>query len=172
MVQPSNEPIIFVFATNESASDWSGRAKIALEQYGASMDVLHGHCGQSYAINTHNRLGKPLPDELVEQQINQFREFVAANPQNTYLITPIGSLKPVCGNCRHREFRGAVPVAKEILGNCAFEPNAFWFGPTAQCKNHQHAFTLRPAVAPAPTETDWRASGSNKKADRPVDTPI
>lgn len=166
------KPVIFVFASTEADIAWTGRAKTALERYGAQTDVTRGLCGQSYAINTHGHLNQAHKEEFVEEEIKTFLAFARANPDHAFLITRIGSLRPTCGNCAHREFRGAVPPARETLGNCAFEPDGYWFGTRAECKNHQHIFTMCPATQPPPTATGWSDSGSHKKAARPVDTPI
>jgi hypothetical protein len=172
MNQTSKPTPIFVFASTEAESEWTGRAKIALEHYGASMDVTQGFCGQSYAICTHNRFGKPFSEEIVNQQIQSFRQFTLDHPEMEFCIAHIGSMRAICGNCKHREYRGPRPASKEVLGNCPFEPNGYWFGPNYDCTNHQHRFTAAPMPDPSPIAMGWSDSGSTQKAARPVDTPI
>lgn len=81
---------VFVFGSNEGGLHMGGAAKVAYDKFGAKWFKHEGLAGQSYAIPTLTvTLGK-LPMVRLRKYIKNFLAFAAANPNLTFLVTPIG----------------------------------------------------------------------------------
>ena len=88
---------IFVFGSNLSGRHGAGAAKYAHERYGAEYGVGVGRTGCSYAIPTKDFSLKTLTLEAIEQHITDFIKHAYANPDDEFLLTPIG-----CGLAGYR----------------------------------------------------------------------
>lgn len=76
---------IFVFGCRRSGRHYEGAANFAREHFGAIVGQGEGLQGQSYAIPT---AGVGLG--WIRHAVNLFTEFAAANPDNKFLVTPVG----------------------------------------------------------------------------------
>jgi hypothetical protein len=88
---------IFVFGSNLAGRHGAGAAKYAHERYGAEYGVGVGRTGCSYAIPTKDFSLKTLTLEAIEQHIADFIKYAYANPDDEFLLTPIG-----CGLAGYR----------------------------------------------------------------------
>lgn len=88
--------MIFVFGSNLSGIHGAGAAKYALEKEGAVWGQGIGLQGNSYAIPTKNHKIQTMTLDEIRPHILDFLEHAKANPQNVYMLTPIG-----CGLAGH-----------------------------------------------------------------------
>lgn len=95
---------IFVFGSTLGGAHRGGAAKLAVEQFGAIMGQGEGLQGRSYAIPS---MLKSISS--VQQHVNKFLQFAAANPQWNFLVTKVG-----CGRAGFKEEEIA-PLFAEAL---------------------------------------------------------
>ena len=81
---------IFVFGTDKKGSQKYGAAGLAAKRFGAKIGVVEGKTGDCYALPTK---GFSIID--LQHAVTRFKNYVDANPQFIYLITPVG-----CGHAR------------------------------------------------------------------------
>lgn len=64
-------------------------------------------------------------------------------------------LQTRCGDCIHRQYRLPRPPSRSVIGQCAFEIDAYWFGTDHDCHNHQFARVdaEHPSQQPTPVIT-------------------
>jgi hypothetical protein len=89
---------IFVFGTDKKGSQKYGASGLAAKKFGAQIGVVEGKTGDSYALPTK---GFSISD--LSNAVSRFKDFVDANKQFSYLVTPVG--------CGHAGFN-ASEVAK------------------------------------------------------------
>jgi len=83
---------VFVFGSNTQGRHGKGAAKQAL-QFGAEYSKAYGRQGQTYAIVT-KELRKTMPPitlEAIHTQLELLAEVAECNPQNEFLLTPVGT---------------------------------------------------------------------------------
>ena len=88
---------IFVFGSNLAGRHGAGAAKFAHERYDAEYGVGVGRTGCSYALPTKDFWLKTLTLEAIEQHIADFIKHAEENPDDDFLLTPIG-----CGLAGYR----------------------------------------------------------------------
>jgi hypothetical protein len=88
---------IFVFGSNLAGRHGAGAAKYAYERYGAEYGIGFGKTGCAYAIPTKDQNLKTLPLDKIEHYIKNFISYAYANPDDEFLLTPIG-----CGLAGYR----------------------------------------------------------------------
>ena len=88
---------IFVFGSNLAGRHGAGAAKYAREHYGAEYGVGVGRTGYAYALPTKDRDLNTLPLDQIEMFIKQFLKHAKENPNDEFLLTPIG-----CGLAGYR----------------------------------------------------------------------
>ena len=76
---------IFVFGTDKKGSQKYGASGIAAKRFGAQIGVVEGKTGDCYALPT-----KGFSLSELGNAVSRFKEFVDANMQLSYLITPVG----------------------------------------------------------------------------------
>ena len=76
---------IFVFGTDKWGSQKYGAAGTAAKKFGAQPGIIEGATGFCYALPTK---GFTITD--LRNAVLRFKEYVDKNPQQTYLITPVG----------------------------------------------------------------------------------
>lgn len=76
---------IFVFGTDKKGSQKYGAAGLAAKKFGAKFGVVEGKTGDCYALPTK---GFSIND--LQHAVTRFKDFVDANNQFIYLITPVG----------------------------------------------------------------------------------
>lgn len=78
-------------------------------------------------------------------------------------------LKERCGDCCHRQYRLPRPPSKSVIGQCAFEPDAYWFGESHDCHNHKftRVDTEHPPRQPTPVITLTPQERHTKQAAEP-----
>ena len=64
---------------------------MAVERFGAIHGEPIGIQGQSYAIPTVNTRIEKLPTRVIQAHVYKFLDFVRANPDNNFHLTPIGT---------------------------------------------------------------------------------
>ncbi len=89
---------LFVFGTDKIGSQKYGASGLAAKKFGAQIGVVEGKTGDSYALPTK---GFSISD--LSNAVSRFKDFVDANKQFSYLVTPVG--------CGHAGFN-ASEVAK------------------------------------------------------------
>lgn len=113
---------IFVFGSNLAGRHGKGAALHARQLHGAVYGQGEGRQGKSYAIPTKDYNIKTLPLDTIEQHIVIFLRHAKNNPQDTFLLTPIGT-----GLAGY-----TVPDMLEILSKHTITPNVVftkeWFG--------------------------------------------
>ena len=82
---------IFVFGSNTEGHHAGGAALMAVERFGAIHGEPIGIQGQSYAIPTVNTRIEKLPTRVIQAHVYKFLDFVRANPDNNFHLTPIGT---------------------------------------------------------------------------------
>lgn len=88
---------IFVFGSNLAGRHGAGAAKYAREHYGAEYGVGIGRTGCAYAIPTKDHSLNTLSLVSIEKFIREFIQHVEENPDDEFLLTPIG-----CGLAGYR----------------------------------------------------------------------
>lgn len=81
---------IFVFGSNRAGVHGAGAAAHARQYYGAVMGNGEGLQGESYALPTKFDPYHTLSLDDIEAHAARFFDHAAANPQNTYRLTPVG----------------------------------------------------------------------------------
>lgn len=102
---------IFVFGSNLEGRHGKGAALFAKRFRGAKQGQGIGLQGQSYAIPTCSKPGKPLPLGVIEIHINGFLQFAKDHPELTFELTPIG-----CGLAGYRP-QEIAPMFKGVTKN-------------------------------------------------------
>jgi hypothetical protein len=82
---------VFVFGSNLAGRHGKGAALYAKQHYGAEYGIGVGRTGNAYGIPTKNYDLKVLPIVTIGEFIKQFVEYAYANPNDTFLLTPIGT---------------------------------------------------------------------------------
>lgn len=82
---------IFVFGSNLAGRHGKGAALYARNFHGAIYGKGEGRQGKSYAIPTKDFQLNTLPLSTIEQHIVVFLRHAKNNPQDTFLLTPIGT---------------------------------------------------------------------------------
>jgi hypothetical protein len=82
---------IFVFGSNLAGRHGKGAALHARNFHGAIYGKGEGRQGRSYAIPTKDYQLNTLPLTVIEQHIATFLKHARNNPQDTFLLTPIGT---------------------------------------------------------------------------------
>jgi hypothetical protein len=81
---------IFVFGSNEAGRHGAGAARRARMMWGAKIGQGVGLAGNTYAIPSKNKEIKVLPIGKIKKYVNEFIEFVKANPQLEFMLTDVG----------------------------------------------------------------------------------
>jgi hypothetical protein len=103
---------IFVFGSNRRGWHGGGAARFAHECRGAEWYVGEGLTGQSYALPTVETPGQPLPLDDVKGHVEKFKDFVRANPDMRFQVTPVG-----CGLAGFKHSQIA-PMFADAPDNC------------------------------------------------------
>jgi hypothetical protein len=82
---------IFVFGSNLAGRHGKGAALYAKQYHGAIYGQGEGRQGKSYAIPTKDYNINTLPLSTIEQYIATFLKHAKNSPQDTFLLTPIGT---------------------------------------------------------------------------------
>jgi hypothetical protein len=82
---------IFVFGSNLAGRHGKGAALCARQLHGAIYGQGQGRQGKSYGIPTKDYQLKTLPLGVIEEHIAVFIKHAKNNPQDTFLLTPIGT---------------------------------------------------------------------------------
>ena len=82
---------VFVFGSNLAGRHGKGAALFARKQYGAEYGVGEGRTGNSYAIPTKDKDLKVIGLYLIELYLAEFVTYAESNPDDTFLLTPIGT---------------------------------------------------------------------------------
>jgi hypothetical protein len=82
---------IFVFGSNLAGRHGKGAALYAKNFYGAIYGMGEGRQGRSYAIPTKDYQINTLPLDTIEKHIVTFLRHAKNNPQDTFLLTPLGT---------------------------------------------------------------------------------
>ena len=82
---------VFVFGSNLAGRHGKGAALYAKQYYGAEYGVGEGRTGNSYAIPTKDQNLKVLSLDKIEHYINNFVTYARSVPNDTFLLTPIGT---------------------------------------------------------------------------------
>lgn len=83
--------MIFVFGSNLAGRHGMGAALTAKRYWGAKKGEGLGHWGNSYAIPTKDENLKSLPLDMIGYRIKQFLQYADDNPQEYFMLTPIGT---------------------------------------------------------------------------------
>jgi hypothetical protein len=81
---------VFVFGSNLAGRHGKGAALYARRTYGAVYGVGEGRTGNSYAIPTKGHHLEILPLSEIQANLIKFAAYARANPDDTFLLTPIG----------------------------------------------------------------------------------
>ena len=81
---------IFVFDSNLSGKHGAGDSGFALANYGAVYGQSEGLQGESYAIPTHDKRGRPLPLDKIEMYVKRFIGYANRHPEYRYTVSTIG----------------------------------------------------------------------------------
>lgn len=81
---------VFVFGSNLAGRHGKGAALHAAKHYGAERGVGRGVTGGAYAIPTKDSKLASLPFDVVAKGIADFLDHAKSNPQETFLLTPVG----------------------------------------------------------------------------------
>lgn len=76
---------VFVFGTDRKGSQRYGAAGLAAKKFGAQVGVIDGPTGSCYALPTK---GFSVSD--LEKAVARFIDYVNANSQFTFMVTPVG----------------------------------------------------------------------------------
>lgn len=88
------EGSVFVFGSNTEGIHGTGSASTAINEFGAIWGKPYGRQGASYAICTTDLTsGDRYPLHLIEEHIEEFLNYALANPEETFWVTKIGSLR-------------------------------------------------------------------------------
>lgn len=82
--------MIFVFGSNLAGIHGAGAALHARANYGAKLGEGVGRTGNAYAIPTKDKNIQTLPLNVIEKHVANFVEYAWNNPNETFLLTPIG----------------------------------------------------------------------------------
>lgn len=82
---------VFVFGSNLAGRHGKGAALYARQHYGAQYGIGKGRTGNSYAIPTKDKYLKVLSLQAIELYIAEFVAYAEDNPEDTFLLTPIGT---------------------------------------------------------------------------------
>lgn len=82
---------VFVFGSNLAGRHGKGAALFAKQHYGAEYGIGVGRTGNSYAIPTKNERLEVLSLVTIGEFIDKFIEYAYASPDDTFLLTPIGT---------------------------------------------------------------------------------
>jgi hypothetical protein len=82
---------VFVFGSNLAGRHGKGAALFAKQHYGAIPGVGVGRTGNAYGIPTKNERLEVLPLITIGEFINNFIQYAYASPDDTFLLTPIGT---------------------------------------------------------------------------------
>lgn len=104
--------MIFVFGSNLAGRHGKGAAKYAVDHFQAVYGVGEGRTGNAYAIPTKDIRIQTLPLTRIQEAVNRFLVYAAANPQETFQITRIG-----CGLAGYKDIHIA-PMFKDAPSNC------------------------------------------------------
>lgn len=106
------ENAIFVFGSNLAGRHGAGAAAAAHKHYGATMGIGSGPTGRCYAIPTKDAQIETLPLDAVQQSVEVFLTYAAANPTLTFAVTRIG-----CGLAGFTDDQIG-PMFKDAPENC------------------------------------------------------
>lgn len=82
---------IFVFGSNTAGRHGAGAARTALSRFGAIYGQGFGLQGSSYAIPTKDQVLRVLPLNIIENYVNEFKNFAQNNNQLEFNVTRIGT---------------------------------------------------------------------------------
>jgi hypothetical protein len=82
---------VVVFGANEAGIHGAGAAKDALDYYGALWGKGFGPAGRSFAIPTKDWNIQTLPLDAIGHYIRRFLAYAKAHPDDSFLVTPIGT---------------------------------------------------------------------------------
>ncbi len=82
---------IFVFGSNLAGRHAAGAALYAARHHGAIYGQGVGLQGSSYALPTKDENIKTLDLDRIDEYILEFISHATAFPDNTYLLTPVGT---------------------------------------------------------------------------------
>lgn len=119
---------VFVFGSNLRGIHGAGAAQAALK-FGAVMGRGIGLSGRTYALPTKDEKIQSMSLEDIQAHVNDFYEFVRANPQLHFLVTKVG-----CGLAGNEPTAIALLFGKRFtkLENCSL-PAEFRKAIGAQC---------------------------------------
>lgn len=106
---------VFVFGTDRRGSQRYGAAGLAANKFGAKVGVIDGPTGGCYALPTK---GFCISD--LEKAVKRFIDYVNANNQLTFLVTPVG-----CGHAGFELTRVANMFKSLINNKNVMLPEAF-----------------------------------------------
>lgn len=81
---------ILVFGCHELGKHYSGYAQTALHHFGAKLGQGEGKQGQSYGIPTIAENGEILDLTLIQNYINNFKQYAKSHPNLEFYLTEIG----------------------------------------------------------------------------------
>jgi hypothetical protein len=82
---------VFVFGSNLAGRHGKGAALFAKKHHGAEYGIGEGRTGNAYAIPTKDKDLKVLGLYLIELYFAEFVAYAEDNPDDTFLLTPIGT---------------------------------------------------------------------------------
>lgn len=82
---------VFVFGSNLAGRHGKGAALYAMKHYGAEYGKGFGRQGNSFGIPTKDANLQPLTLEFIAHYIELFINYAQKNPEDTFMLTPIGT---------------------------------------------------------------------------------
>lgn len=105
---------VLVVGSNLAGRHGAGAAKVAVESWGAKYGIGIGRTGNAYMIPTKDERLNALPLDDIAELVDAFIEYARANPDLTFLLTPVGTgLAPY----KHEEM---APLFRDAPGNVLF----------------------------------------------------
>jgi len=107
--------LVFVFGSNLAGRHGAGAALEAKTKWGAEYGVGIGRTGNSYAIPTKDSNLRTLPLNVINQYVNDFKEYAKLNPDIKFVVTRIG-----CGLAGYKD-SDIAPMFKDCTSNCLLD---------------------------------------------------
>lgn len=121
---------IFVFGSNLAGIHGAGAAKHAVLHHGAKRHIGVGPTGQAYAIPTKSCSLTPLPLDIIEGYVKQFRQyalkimqletFIMKDQGPPYVMSAFQVTRVGCGLAGYKDHEVA-PLFKDMPANCWFD---------------------------------------------------
>lgn len=106
---------VFVFGSNRAGIHGAGAASYAVKHRGAVLMEGEGHFGNSYALPSKNEDIESLPLVEVQNHVDTFINYAAANPHLKFQVTQIG-----CGLAGF-QMADIAPLFRNAPDNCYFD---------------------------------------------------